>query len=168
MNAGIALGSNIEPRLENILAAARRIEAFCGPSLASSVYETAPVDCPEGSGAFLNAVLEVQTSLSPEELLERLRQIERDLGRPPVHGFNSPRTIDLDILYCDNLTLDLPQLIVPHPRLGERQFVLQPLADIRPDMVLPTFTKSVKELLADLPKVEEFRPVSGIPCSKEP
>lgn len=153
MKAGIALGSNIEPRLLHLQAARRRIFELHdspGPISSSKVYETSPVDCPHGSGAFLNAVLEITTHLSPLELLKRLQSIELDLGRPAEHGHNTPRPIDLDILYCDDLTLAEPELILPHPRLVERRFVLQPLADIQPDLVLPHASKTVAELLNSL------------------
>lgn len=157
MKVGIALGSNIEPRLLHLQAARRRIFELHdsdAPIASSKVYETAPVDCPEGSGAFLNAVLEITTSLSPIELLHRLQSIEYDLGRPAEHGYNTPRPIDLDILFCDDLVLAGPELVLPHPRLAERRFVLQPLADIRPDLVLPHASSTVAELLNSLDSQE--------------
>jgi 2-amino-4-hydroxy-6-hydroxymethyldihydropteridine diphosphokinase len=153
MTAGIALGSNIEPRLLHLQAARRRIfelQDSPEPVVSSKVYETSPVDCPEGSGAFLNAVLEITTALSPIELLHRLQAIEQELGRPAEHGHNSPRPIDLDILYCDGLVLESPELTLPHPRIAERRFVLQPLADIRPDLVLPGSELTIAETLKAL------------------
>ena len=152
MKAGIALGSNIEPRLLNLQAARRRLFALhsnTGPVACSKVYETSPVDCPEGTAPFLNAVLEISTLLSPSELLVRLQEIESDLGRPPAHAKNAPRTIDLDLLYCDSLTVTLPELELPHPRISQRLFVLKPLCDIRPDLILPTFSQRAEELLSD-------------------
>ena len=153
MKAGIALGSNIEPRLLHLQAARRRLFELHdspNPVAGSKVYETSPVDCPEGSGAFLNAVLEITTSLSPNDLLLRLQAIERELGRPGAHGRNTPRPIDLDILYCDDLVLQEPGLVLPHPRLAERRFVLQPLADIRPDLVLPLQERTIRQTLKEL------------------
>jgi 2-amino-4-hydroxy-6-hydroxymethyldihydropteridine diphosphokinase len=150
MKAGIALGSNIEPRLLHLHTARRRILALhdsSDPAVASKVYETSPVDCPQGSGPFLNAVLEITTSLGPRELLRRLQTIEQELGRPAEHGRNTPRPIDLDILYCDDLVLDEPDLTVPHPRIAQRRFVLQPLADIRPDLRLPRADRTVADTL---------------------
>lgn len=157
MKAGIALGSNIEPRLLHLQAARRRIFELhdsSTPVAASKVYETSPVDCPEGSGAFLNAVLEITTNLAPGDLLRRLQAIEQELGRPAEHGHNAPRPIDLDILYCDDLILDEPGLVLPHPRIAGRRFVLQPLADIRPDWILPPGGRTVRETLKALDSAE--------------
>lgn len=157
MKAGIALGSNLEPRLLNLQAARRRIfelHRSTAPIPCSKVYETSPIDCPEGSAPFLNAVLEITTNLAPEEILHRLQAIENDLGRPSEHARNAPRTIDLDLLYCDNLTLSTPELTLPHPRIHERLFVLKPLSDIRPGLVLPDFSKTVEELLHASPSDE--------------
>lgn len=153
MRAGIALGSNIEPRLVHLQTARRRIfELNSGfePVIVSKVYETAPVGCAEGTQSFLNAVLEFSTDLEPEALFDRLQRIEQEMGRPQNHATNSPRSIDLDILYCDNITLNTEKLILPHPRLAARRFVLQPLCDIRPDLVLPNFTENIEQLLNSL------------------
>jgi len=150
MRAGIALGSNIEPRLLNLQAAHRGLlELHRGPEpvLCSKVYETSPVQCPDGSPLFLNSVIEITTDLPPREMLARLQTLESTLGRPPHREQNSPRTIDLDLIYCGDLTLSDPDLILPHPRLAGRKFVLQPLADIRPELILPDFTENVDELL---------------------
>lgn len=117
---------------------------------AAPVYESAPVDCPVGSGAFYNSVVELDCSASALEVLTVLRKIEVDQGRPSGHSIHAPRTIDLDILCAGNLVLEDADLTVPHPRLAERRFVLQPLADIFPDLVLPGRNESVAELLARL------------------
>ncbi len=153
MRAGIALGSNIEPRLLNLQAARRRIFELNRdqtPVLSSKVYETSPVDCSPGTGAFLNAVLEIETNLTPTDLHQALQRIEADLGRPAAHAKNSPRTIDLDLLYCGDSVVNTPALTLPHPRIAERRFVLQPLADIRPDLHLPNFRNNVFETLRGL------------------
>lgn len=160
MKAGIALGSNIEPRLASLREAARRVQALALPNtpvLASRVYETTPVDCPPGSPPFLNAVMEITTSLDPTRLLEHLQKVEIDLGRPTNHGKNAPRPIDLDILYCDDLTLFSEKLTIPHPRLAVRRFVLQPLSDIRPDLRPSGSPKSVAEFLESLGESEELK-----------
>lgn len=159
MKAGIALGSNLEPRWHTLREASLRLRELSvpdSPVLASRVYETSPVDCPAGSPPFLNAVMEVTTTLSPAGLLERLQAIEIALGRPAEHGKNAPRSIDLDILYCDEMTLSDGDLTVPHPRLATRRFVLQPLADIRPQLRPPNFTLNVEELLATLGESEKL------------
>jgi len=160
MRAGIALGSNIEPRLLNLQAARRGLLELHGksqPALCSKVYETTPVDCREGSQAFLNAVMEITTDLPPRQLLGRLQALELSLGRSPVHEKNAPRTIDLDLIYCDQMTLSDPDLTLPHPRLALRRFVLQPLSDIRPDLILPNFTKNVEKLLKDAVSDENMK-----------
>ncbi len=158
MRAGIALGSNLEPRLSHLQAAKGRLLTLHSDKRAvvfcSKVYETSPVDCEAGTRPFLNAVMEISTDLSPMGLLEALQGIEEHLGRPAQRTKNSPRTIDLDILYCDDLIVQEGSLTIPHPCIAERRFVLQPLADIRPDLVLPTQTKSIRELLGELSNME--------------
>jgi 2-amino-4-hydroxy-6-hydroxymethyldihydropteridine diphosphokinase len=157
MRTGIALGSNIEPRLAYLQAARRRIDLLHSgpqPVLCSKVYETSPVRCPPGSPLFLNAVLEFFIREEPEELLQRLQSIEQALGRRPSATRNSPRVIDIDLLYCENLVISTPRLTLPHPRIAERLFVLRPLADIRPKLILPTFSRNVEELLSELSTVE--------------
>jgi 2-amino-4-hydroxy-6-hydroxymethyldihydropteridine diphosphokinase len=164
MRAGVALGSNIEPRLLHLQAATRRIldlPTGSGPILCSRVYETSPVDCPPRSPLFLNAALEFSTELHPVELLRQLKSIESDLGRPSATERNSPRTIDLDLLYCDNIALAGPELTLPHPQITRRRFVLQPLADIRPELVLPQCTRSIDELLRKLKSNEIVNVFSG-------
>ena len=160
MHVGIALGSNIEPRLLHLHTARRRVfelHSGSGPALCSKVYETDPVDCPEGSAPFLNAVIEIDSSLPPRELLARLQQIEQDMGRPRFREKNSPRTIDLDMLYYGKMAISEENFTIPHPRLHERQFVLQPLADLRPKMILPNVTKNIEELLASLPNPKNLK-----------
>jgi 2-amino-4-hydroxy-6-hydroxymethyldihydropteridine diphosphokinase len=153
MRAGIALGSNLGDRLANLKTARQKIQSLAQvepPLLASAVYETEPVDCEPGAPAFLNAVMEISHAGEPLALLQRLRQIEAALGRPPRHVRNASRTIDLDLLYCDDVVMDTPELELPHPRMHQRRFVLEPLAEIRPDFVLPNQTRNVSELLRDL------------------
>ena len=153
MRAGIALGSNIEPRLAHLQQARRRIEALSAGSdaiLVSKVYETSPVDCEEGTANFLNAVMEISFELSPEVLFDSLQQIENEMGRPFHHARNSPRSIDLDILYCGDITKETEKLTIPHPRISERMFVLKPLVDIQPSLRLPNNTKNTKELLKEV------------------
>lgn len=154
MRAGIALGSNLGAR-EACLRAARDfllgLHDGTVPALVSPLYETSPVDCPPGSPAFLNAVVEIGVALSPLDLLARSAAFERSLGRPVFRGKNSPRSVDLDILYAGSFRMDTPSLTLPHPRLATRLFVLQPLADIRPDLVLPGRTQTVSQLLAAAP-----------------
>ena len=156
MRVGIALGSNLDDRLENLRAARRHLFALHedrGPFLCSRIYETEPVDCPPGSAPFLNAAIELASTLPPLDLLKKLQAIEHLLGRPLNHAHHAPRTIDLDILYYDNLAFTLPELTLPHPRITERAFVLHPLADIAPTRILPGQTQPIAALLEKiLPK----------------
>jgi 2-amino-4-hydroxy-6-hydroxymethyldihydropteridine diphosphokinase len=159
MRTGIALGSNIEPRFAYLQAARRRIDLFhAGPQpvLCSKVYETSPVRCPPGSPLFLNAVLEIVIREQPQQFFQRLQNIEQSLGRRPSSTRNSPRVIDIDLLYCENVVLSTPGLTLPHPRIAGRLFVLGPLADIRPKLVLPTFAQNVEGLLRQLSTTEHI------------
>lgn len=153
MRYGIALGSNLGDRLgylrDAVAAMQERLPGFRIKDTAP-VYETAPVDCAEDAPSFYNSVIEIETRAMPPEVLKHLRTIEADLGRPNAHLHHAPRTVDLDILYADDVVLDHPDLVLPHPCMTQRRFVLQPLADIRPDLVLPNQEKSVAELLATL------------------
>lgn len=153
MRAGIAFGSNLGDRLPCLTTARTRIFALPDakpPFLSSALYETEPVGCEPGAEKFLNAVVEIGYSGSSRQLLEELQKIEDALGRPPEHERNRSRTIDLDLLYHGARILDVPGLRVPHPRLHLRGFVLHPLAEIRPDLVLPEQAKTVGELLGGL------------------
>jgi 2-amino-4-hydroxy-6-hydroxymethyldihydropteridine diphosphokinase len=120
------------------------------PILSSAVYETEPVDCEPGAAKFLNAVVEFDYEGDPASLLEQLMRIEEALGRRRDHPKNVSRTIDIDLLYCGDRKIEDQRLQLPHPKLQLRSFVLQPLADIRPGLVLPGQTKSVSRLLEEL------------------
>lgn len=155
MRAGIALGSNLGDRRANMRHAREQISALPmvhRPIVASSIYETEPVDCPPGAPSFLNAVLEVECDGEPARLLTCLHEIEDSLGRERTAGHNLPRTLDLDLLYLGHSIVAIAALQLPHPRMHERQFVLEPLAEINPDLVLPGQSETVAGLLARLPK----------------
>lgn len=126
------------------------------------LYETDPVDCPAGSQAFYNSLVELECGLSPHELRELTAQVERLSGRPELRERNAPRTLDLDLLYCGDEVVDDAVLTIPHPRLVQRRFVLAPLADIRPAMVLPGQERDVRSLLRALPKGDEVVQVMGV------
>jgi 2-amino-4-hydroxy-6-hydroxymethyldihydropteridine diphosphokinase len=163
MRCGIALGSNIENRLAHLRAAREAVASLnvsTTPPLFSPVYETEPVDCEPGTSAYLNAVMEIEFEGQPVTLLDALQQIEGTLGRPSKRPRNAPRTIDLDVLYAGNLTLANEELVIPHPRLHSRRFVLRPLADIRPDLLLPGYHDSVATLLEQLPKDPQVKLIS--------
>jgi 2-amino-4-hydroxy-6-hydroxymethyldihydropteridine diphosphokinase len=153
MRTAAALGSNIGDRLETLRAARKAILDLANvmaPILSSAVYETEPVGCEPGAGKFLNAVVEFEYRDEPARLLEQLIEIEEALGRERNHRPNVSRTIDIDLLYCGDQRIDDERLQLPHARLHLREFVLQPLADIRPDLILPGQKKTISELLEDL------------------
>jgi 2-amino-4-hydroxy-6-hydroxymethyldihydropteridine diphosphokinase len=152
MRTAVALGSNIGDRLENLRTARKAIVDLANvrpPILSSAVYETEPIGCEPGAGKFLNAIVEFEYEDDPARLLEQLIQIEEALGRKRDHPPNVSRIIDVDLLYCGEQRINDKRLQLPHPRLHLREFVLRPLADIRPDLLLPGEKKTVSELLAD-------------------
>jgi len=149
-NCYIALGSNLGDSRQNILKAMERLVSLSDqPVLKSSLMETEPVDCPPGSPKFVNAVVGLvpHTGETPESLLRKLRAIEIEFGRKPKTIMNEPRSLDLDLIAFGNETRNTLELVLPHPRAHLRRFVLQPLAEIAPDFVLPGQIKSVAELL---------------------
>lgn len=153
MRIGVAFGSNIGDRPANLRAARKAIVDLAGvsaPILSSSIYETEPVDCEPGAAKFFNAMLEFGYDADPANLLKDLKEIERLLGRPDDHPRNVSRKIDIDLLYAGDIEVHNEQLDVPHPRMHSRKFVLEPLAEIRRDLILPNQTQTVGELLASL------------------
>ncbi|HEY2124032.1 MAG TPA: 2-amino-4-hydroxy-6-hydroxymethyldihydropteridine diphosphokinase [Chthoniobacterales bacterium] len=153
MRVGVALGSNLGDRLENLRLARHALARISGvgePLLASAVYATDPVDCEEGANEFHNAVIEFAYDGDPRVLHRQMKTIESALGRPADHGRNVSRAIDIDLLYAGAMEIQNEGLKVPHPRMLTRRFVLQPLAEIHPDLVLPGQQKPVSELLAGL------------------
>ncbi len=153
MRTAIGLGSNIGDRLENLRAARKAIFDLANvkpPILSSAVYETEPVGCEPGAGKFLNAVVEFEYDGDPARLLEQLIQIEEVLGRKRDHPQNVSRIIDVDLLYCGKQRINDEGLQLPHPRLHLREFVLRPLADIAPNLILPEQNKTIGELLTEV------------------
>jgi 2-amino-4-hydroxy-6-hydroxymethyldihydropteridine diphosphokinase len=154
MRAGVGFGSNVGDRLASLSAARQQVTQLPGvkpPVLASAKNKSEPIDCEPGAARFFNAVIEIGYSGGGEQLLRDLRRIEESLGRPPDHPRNAPRTLDLDLLYFGLVVISTPELQLPHPRMHERRFVLAPLAEIRPDLVLPQRNGSVAALLQELP-----------------
>jgi 2-amino-4-hydroxy-6-hydroxymethyldihydropteridine diphosphokinase len=161
MRTAVALGSNLGDRLENLRAARRAILGLSNvkpPILSSAIYETDPVDCEPGANKFLNAVIEFDYDRDPPSLLEELIRIEKALGRKRDHPKNVSRTIDIDMLYYDQRIIEDERLQLPHPRMHLRKFVLQPLANIRPGLILPGQTQTVDELAAKVDNSGEVVP----------
>lgn len=152
--AFIALGSNVGDRARVLQEAMKQVAAFSAGRVAlSSIWITTPVDCPPGSSLFLNAAMGLTpaTGVKPEELLHQLLRLEKEWGRKPKIVLNEPRPLDLDLIAFGQCTRNTAQLILPHPRAHLRRFVLQPLSEIAPHLVLPGLTRTVVELLRDLP-----------------
>ena len=162
MRTGLALGSNLGDRLGNLRAARKAILALPNvkpPVLSSAIYETQPVGCEPGAEKFLNSVVELDYKGDPARLLEQLIGIEEALGRKADHPKNISRAIDIDLLYCGDCSIENERLQLPHPRMHLRKFVLQPLADVRPDLILPNQKKTVRKLLEQL---EEYGEVTRL------
>ena len=147
--AYLALGSNIGDREANLRDAVKHLESDeIRVTRRSSMYETAPQELLDQPW-FLNAVVEVETSLFPMQLLDRVREIERQMGRRRVAP-KGPRNIDIDILFYGRTVIATAELEVPHPRIAQRRFVLEPLAEIAPDFRHPLTGKTANEMLAVL------------------
>ena len=151
--AGIALGSNLGNRLTHLQVARDMLRKLVPENtvyMQAPVYQSEPLNCPPDSPDFFNTVIELDFIGSPYELLEHTQGIEFHFGRGIVHQVNAPRVIDLDILYFGDTIMDEDVLNLPHPRLTDRRFVLKPLADINPDLILPGDESSVREHLRQL------------------
>ncbi len=149
----VALGSNLGDSRKIILDAMARLQNFSNaPILKSSLWQTTPVDCPPGSPKFVNAIVGLvpQKGETPESLLVKLRELEKEFGRAPKKIPNEPRPLDLDLIAFGNEKRNTPDLVLPHPRAHLRKFVLQPLSEIAPDYILAGQGRTVSELLAAL------------------
>ena len=145
----VALGSNLGDSAAVIRAAFGRLQLLsAGPIRTSSLWQSAPVDCPPGSPLFINAAaaLTPRSDETPESLLSKLQALERESGRTPKLVMNEPRPLDLDLIAFGNEVRQTPDLILPHPRAHLRHFVLQPLNEIAPEFLLPGQTKTIREL----------------------
>ena len=149
--AYLSLGSNLGDRQANLEAALAALAGIGSLQAISSYYETEPMDLPNQPW-FLNCAVALETDLMPKQLLSAVQDIEHQLGRRRQKGqAKSPRTLDIDILLFSNSTIDTPTLTVPHPALHRRRFVLEPLAEIAPDVRHPVFKHTIRELRDALP-----------------
>jgi 2-amino-4-hydroxy-6-hydroxymethyldihydropteridine diphosphokinase len=158
--AFIALGSNLGDSRQIVLDAMAQLQNFSSlPILKSSLWQTSPVNCPPGSPLFVNAVVGLATRAgeTPESLLKKLRKLEKEFGRQPRRILNESRLLDLDLIVFGTETRNAPNLVLPHPRAHLRRFVLQPLSEIAPELILPRQTKTVLQLLAELSSDEVLK-----------
>ncbi|HEV3006985.1 MAG TPA: 2-amino-4-hydroxy-6-hydroxymethyldihydropteridine diphosphokinase [Pirellulales bacterium] len=160
----IGLGANLGDRQATLSCAVARLASTAGVTIESQSrwHETAPVGGPAGQAKYLNGALAIQTSLAPLAVFERLREIERDLGRRRRQRWGA-RRIDLDLLLYDQLRLEMPRLNLPHPRMAFRRFVLEPAAEVAADMVHPTSDWSIARLLAHLDESKPYVAITGLP-----
>jgi len=159
--AYLGLGSNLGDRKAFVDAAIDEIDTIPGTSVTavSSVIETEPVGV-TGQPRFLNAAVRIETEQAPEALLRKLKELEEHLGRKPTYRWG-PRVIDIDILLYDDVVLETEELVIPHPLMMERRFVLAPLAELAPDLRHPVTRKTVSELLSRLECRERCQPEAG-------
>ena len=153
--AYVGLGTNIGDREANLQRAMDLLADSETVTATSPIYETEPVGYTDQPW-FLNCVIALHTSLGPRALIERLQEIELQMGKATPFA-NGPRIIDIDLLLYETLVIDEPELRVPHARMHERRFVLAPLADVAPNTIHPTLGATIASLLSGLPKDEQVR-----------
>ena len=149
----VALGSNLGDSCANLREATQRLEQLAdGGFRSSSLWQSTPVDCPPGSPLFVNAVVAFKPAAgeTPESLLVRLQVLEKEFGRQSKIVLNEPRPLDLDLITFGTEVRSTPHLTLPHPRAHQRRFVLEPLNEIAPELVLPRQNRSIRQLLAEL------------------
>jgi 2-amino-4-hydroxy-6-hydroxymethyldihydropteridine diphosphokinase len=155
----IAIGSNSGDSPRIVREAMRQLERFSEqPLQKSSLWETSPVDCPPGSPKFINAAVALipQPDETPESLLRKLQELEKEFGRRAKQVLNEPRSLDLDLIAFATEVRATPELALPHPRAHQRRFVLQPLSEIAPDFIMPGQTRTISDLLASLESDERL------------
>jgi 2-amino-4-hydroxy-6-hydroxymethyldihydropteridine diphosphokinase len=155
----LSLGSNVGDRDSQLREAQARLGAEGRIVASSSFYETEPVELTDQPW-FLNCAVALETSATPQKLMGAILGIEKEMGRQRLQN-KGPRTIDIDILLFGDTTLDSPQLTIPHPAMHRRRFVLEPLAEIAPEVLHPVFKKTIRELRDALPQGQVVRKIDS-------
>ncbi|MDA3797595.1 MAG: 2-amino-4-hydroxy-6-hydroxymethyldihydropteridine diphosphokinase [Kiritimatiellae bacterium] len=162
---GLSIGSSVGDRLRYLQMACEDLQAYEEINIIakSRVYETDPVGVPDKYKdiKYYNAFIVIETTITPYTLFKITKDMELKHGRSLNHEKNSPRQLDIDIIYAGNLKYDNKYVKVPHKRWHERRFVVQPLADVRPDLIIPGQTETVKQILKRLPKEPSVRYAPG-------
>jgi 2-amino-4-hydroxy-6-hydroxymethyldihydropteridine diphosphokinase len=149
----IAIGSNMGDREERVLHAVHKMRAFANVKKISTLGESDAVEANQGQPKFINAVVELDTAFEPEEVLDELLRIEEELGRNiEEKGKNLPREIDLDLVVYGNEVVKTDRLIIPHPKMTQRRFVVAPLAELNPKWVHPETGETIQSILQKLPE----------------
>jgi 2-amino-4-hydroxy-6-hydroxymethyldihydropteridine diphosphokinase len=152
---GLSLGSNMGDRLQNLKSACEDLEKHEEIEIIakSKIYETEPVGVSEKykDALYYNAFIVIETAMMPASLLQIAKEMELKYGRDLSPEKNSPRPLDIDIIYVGNLTFNTKKVKVPHDRWNERRFVVKPLVDVRPDIIIPGQTETAKQILKKLP-----------------
>lgn len=157
--AYLSLGSNVGDRAQQLRDAQARLSAAGRVFATSSLYETEPVEFTEQPW-FLNCAVALETEKDPQELMAEILDIEKEMGRRRMQK-KGPRSIDIDILLVGDAVIDSPELTIPHPAMHERRFVLEPLAEIAPEVQHPLLRKTIRELLDALPAGQTVRKVKA-------
>lgn len=155
----LSVGSNLGDRAANLSAAIEQLGTLGEVKAVSSFYETEPVDF-AAQPWFLNCAVALETALMPRQLLARVQSIEQGMGRRRTQP-KGPRVIDLDILLFGTSVVDIPELVIPHPAMHERRFVLEPMAEIAPEVRHPVFKKTMRQMLEALPAGQSVRRFKG-------